>query len=206
MRCPSFEKLIDYIDNRLAEPDRAKVAEHLATGCGSCAENRDWYERVRLTASTDDSVAPPSWVLKRAVRIFEAAERPRISERIKQVIASLVFDSFARPSLAGVRSSETVNRQLLYRAGEYNIDLQIASFASTSTELMGQILREGDANFESVSGLTIEVAREKEKVLSTVTDEMGEFRINGLESGVYELRIELSEGNITVPALPLVES
>ena len=206
MRCPSFERLIDFLDNRLAEHDRDQIAAHLSAGCTACDENRDWYDRVRLTASSDDSIAPPAWVLKRAVRIFEAHARPAIGERIRQAIASLVFDSFARTSLAGVRSSETTNRQLLYRAGDYSIDLQIASFDQPGAELIGQILREGEPGFESVSALKIEIVREEKPVLSTVTDEMGEFRISGVEHGVYDLHIELSEGSITVPDLPLLES
>lgn len=205
MKCPGFERLIDYLDNRLAEADRAGVATHLATGCAACGETRDWYASVRLMTSTDDSVAPPPWAFKRAIRIFDAAQRPRLAERIGQAIASLVFDSFARPALAGVRSSETANRQLLYRAGDYSIDLQIAPSEETRAGLIGQVLREGEANFESVSGLKLEIARGKKPVYLAVTDEMGEFKVSGVEHGVYKLRIELSEGNITIPDLPINE-
>lgn len=206
MRCPGFERLIDYLDNKLAEAERADVAAHLASGCVACGETRDWYANVRLATSTDDSVAPPPWVFKRAVRIFDAAQRPRLAERIGQAIASLVFDSFARPALAGVRSSETANRQLLYRAGDYSIDLQISPSEETSAGLIGQVLREGEANFESVSGLKLEIVRGKNSVYSAMTDEMGEFKVSGVEHGVYDLRIELSEGNITIPDLPISES
>jgi hypothetical protein len=206
MRCPGLEKLIDYLDNRLAEPDRADVGRHLATGCTACGETRDWYASVRVAASTDDSVAPPPWVLKRAIRIFDAAPRPRLAERIGQAIASLIFDSFARPALAGVRSSETANRQLLYRAGDYSIDLQIAPSEETRAVLIGQILREGESNFESVSGLKLEIVQGETPVSSAVTDEMGEFKISGVKHGVYDLRVELSEGNITVPDLPIDQS
>jgi hypothetical protein len=206
MRCPSFEKLIDYLDNRLAESDQAGVAAHLARGCVACGENRTWYERVRLVASSDDSVAPPPWVFKRAARIFDPTQRPRLAERIGQAIASLVFDSFARPAAAGARASETANRQLLYRAGDYSIDLHIAPSEHARVELIGQVLREGEASFESVSGLKLEISQGGRTVSSGVTDEMGEFRVSGVEHGVYDLRVELSEGNITVPDLPIIES
>ena len=98
------------------------------------------------------------------------------------------------------------NHQLLFRAGDYSIDLQIASFEQRGAELIGQVLKEGEPSFESVSALKIELVREQKPVLSTVTDEMGEFRVSGVEHGRYDLRIELSEGSITVPDLPLVES
>jgi hypothetical protein len=207
MKCPSFERLIDYLDNRLPDSEAAGVATHLATSCAACAESRDWYQQVRSVAASDDSVEPPPWVLKRAVRIFDTQRhRPKLVARLGQAIASLVFDSFAHPALAGVRSTETANRQLLYRAGDYSIDLQIVPSEHTRADLIGQVLRESDPTFESVSGLKLGIARGDKIVFSAVTGEMGEFKVSGMEQGVYDLRVELSEGSITVPDLPVSES
>jgi hypothetical protein len=202
MKCPSFERLIDYLDNRLPEAKAASVATHLATCCAACGEKRDWYQQVRLVAASDDTVEPPPWVLKRAVRIFDTQRhRPRLAKRIGEAIASLVFDSFAGPALAGVRSTETAERQLLYRAGDYSIDLQIAPSERARADLIGQVLKESDSSYESVSGLKLDIARDAKVVFSAVTNELGEFKISGMELGVYDLRVELSEGNITVPDL-----
>lgn len=208
MNCPSFERLVDFLDRRLDETEAALVATHLATKCAACAETTGWYERVRVVAASDDSLAPPSWVFKRALRIFDTQiqHRPKLTERIGQAIASLVFDSFARPALAGVRSTETANRQLLYRAGDYCVDLQIAPSAHAHADLLGQVLKEGEPSFESVSGLKLNIARSGKTVFSAVTDEMGEFKVSGIEQGVYDLRFELSEGSITVPDMPISES
>jgi len=183
------------------------VATHLANGCAVCCETRDWYQQVRLVAAGDDTVEPPQWVFKRAVRVFETQhQRPALSQRIGAAIASLVFDSFAAPALAGVRSTETTERQLLYRAGDYSIDLQIAPSEHARADLNGQVLKESDPKFESVSGLRLDIARNDKVVFSAVTNEMGEFRISGMKLGVYNLRVELPEGNITVPDLPVSES
>lgn len=202
MKCPSFERLVDYLDNRLSEAEAAPVAAHLAGSCAPCSESREWYHNVRAVAATDDTVAPPPWVLKRAIRVFEThRDRPRLGARIGQAIASLVFDSFARPALAGIRSTETANRQLLYNAGDYSVDLQIAPGDHTRADLIGQVLRESEATFESVSGLRLEIARDGKVEFSAVTDEMGEFKVSGIEHGSYEMRVELSEGSITIPDL-----
>ena len=207
MNCPSFERLIDFLDKRLEEPEAARVATHLATSCAACAETTDWYERVRVVAGSDDSVVPPSWVFKRALRIFDTQRhRPGLTERIGQAIATLVFDSFARPALAGVRSTETANRQLLYRAGDYSVDLQIAPSEHAHMDLIGQVLKENEASFESVSGLKLGIALAGKILFSTVTDEMGEFKVSGIEPGVYDLQVKLSEGSITVPDMPITES
>ena len=207
MKCPNFERLIDYFDNQLDQGQAARVSTHLAAGCKPCAETRDWYERVRQVAASDESIEPPSWVFKRAVRIFEnQPSRPRLVERIGQAIASLVFDSLARPAVAGVRSTETTNRQLLYRAGDYSIDLQVAPAERQRADLIGQILKEGEVAFESVAGLRLEITRAGESVFSTVSDEMGEFKVSGVDYGVYDLRIEVDDGSITVPGLLIAQS
>ncbi|MCI0486783.1 MAG: hypothetical protein L0229_09305, partial [Blastocatellia bacterium] len=140
MKCPSFERLIDYLDGHLGALEASRVAAHIESECLRCAANREWYEKVRLLAASDDLPEPPPWVLKRALRIFENRPvRPRLVERLGQMVASLVFDSLARPAIAGVRSTETSNRQLLYRAGDYSIDLQVAQAPRSQANLIGQV-------------------------------------------------------------------
>jgi hypothetical protein len=204
MRCPSFERLIDYLDNRLVDQDGERIAAHLATSCPNCLENRDWYLQTRSLAASDDSLEPPAWVSKRALRIFET-QRPRLVERLGQAIAALVFDSFARPAVAGIRSTETTNRQLLYNAGDYSIDLQIARGSQAGAELVGQILREGEASFESVANLKLELAAEDQTVTEVFSNEMGEFTISGISRGVYDLRVETPEGSLTAKGIPVIQ-
>lgn len=209
MNCPSFERLVDFLDKRLDGVESAAVASHLETSCAACTEVAGWYERVRVITASDESVAPPSWVLKRAVRILDTRRHrssPGITGRVGHAIASLVFDSFARPALVGVRSTETANRQLLYRAGDYSVDLQIALTEHSRVDLIGQVLKEGEPWFESVSGLKLDIAHSGRIVFSATTDEMGEFKVSGIEQGVYDLRVQLPDGSITAPDMPLSES
>jgi len=206
MNCPNFERLIDFVDKRLEERESTRVAAHLATGCGVCSGTTSWYERVRLTADADDSTAPPPWVFKRAVRIFETHRRSQgVIERIGDAIASLIFDSFSRPALVGVRSTETANRQLLYRANDYSIDLQITPPEHSSADLIGQILREGSEGFDSVRGIKLRLERQGQVIALALTDDIGEFKVSGVEHGVYDLVVELSEGKINVPNIPVGE-
>lgn len=200
MKCPGFERIIDYLDGSLTTRDVERVETHLSAGCGSCLETRDWYRNVRQVAASDDTTEPPAWVLKRAVRIFDAKRRPSLSERVGQAVASLVFDSLARPALSGVRSTETTNRQLLYRANDYSIDLQIAP-SGARADLIGQVLREGETAFESVANLSLRLTGEH--TYSATTDAMGEFVIRGIEQGIYDLRVELGRGSVMIPGLQL---
>jgi hypothetical protein len=152
-------------------------------------------------------VEPPSWVLKQAIRLFESrAARERTSFGFVGAIASLVFDSFARPALVGVRSTETANRQLLYHADDYSIDLQISLSDQPQADLVGQVLRKGDLRFESVAGLPLHLVREGETLRSTATNENGEFVIDSVDCGEYDIRIEAPDLKITVAGIPVVQA
>jgi len=201
MNCPGFEQLIDHLDGRLAPAPAAAVERHVSQGCLQCGENVVWYGRVKLVAASDDSVEPPPWVLKRALRVFDS--QPGSASLASRVIASLVFDSLRRPGLAMSRSIGLEDRQLMYEAEPYSIDLQVASLDEARADLTGQILRRGELMFESVSGLSLDLAREGFSVLSTVTNDRGEFRVGALACGNYDLKIEARDVSITIIGLPI---
>ena len=83
--------------------------------------------------------------------------------------------------------------------------VKLAYVDQSRADLIGQVLREGETTFESVSGLRLEIVCGGEKTYFTVTDAMGEFKISGMDCGTYDLRVELSEGSITVPQLPVTQ-
>jgi hypothetical protein len=207
MKCPGFNQLIDFLDDRLAGDRAASVAAHLESGCQQCAADRAWYLRVGAIAAADQSTEPPAWVVKRAVRLFEQkGERRGVVARLGEAIASLVFDSMARPVAVGVRSAQPSNRQLLYRAGDYSIDLLVNASGEAEAELMGQVLREGDFEFECVNGLELQLVRKGKTVSSAKTNNIGEFSISGLGEGDYDLRVETAEVSITIQDLPILVS
>jgi hypothetical protein len=204
MTCPGFERLIDHLDGRLEAAAAEAVAAHLASGCEQCASDRTWYESVRRVTAADDSIEPPPWVLKRAVKVFDGARnRSGLSARLGSIIATLVYDSLGGPVPAGARTTEWTDHQLLYRADDFNIDLLLES-SDQQMSLRGQILREGESLFESTSGISLELIREGQLVHSTSTNEVGEFTIPAIELGQYDLRIEAAEVSITVAGLAIV--
>jgi hypothetical protein len=206
MNCPGFEKLIDYLDGQADEGEAEAIKAHLAIGCRECADDIRWYEQVRDIAADDDMIEPPSWVTRRAVRLFEnRPNRSGVKEKLSRLVASLVFDSYSQPVVEGVRSTETMNRQLLYRADNYSIDLQISLTEVPGADLVGQILRKDDTRFESVSGVPLDLICEGEAIRSTTTNETGEFHISSVDFGEYDLRIEMRDVSITVAGLPVAQ-
>jgi hypothetical protein len=204
MKCPGFEQLIEYCEASLTARDAQLIAAHLATGCQKCADDLQWYERVRRVASHDDRLAPPPWVLKRALKLFDRERgQGEAVGNLGRMVASLIFDSLSQPAVAGARSAEIYDRQLLYRAGHYSIDLQIAISDQSRAELNGQVLRENESGFESVAALPLDLIGKGERLHSTATNEVGEFSIKSLNVGDYDLLIETREGVISVLRFPV---
>ncbi len=204
MNCPGFEQLLDYLDGRLSAEAAEKVGVHLAAGCAQCDGDLAWYQQAKFDAQQDESIEPPPWILKRVIRLFEARRaRTSVAGRATRLVAALLFDSLQRPAAAGARASGVEGRQLLYQAEDYSIDLQVASLDQTRAELTGQILREGELTFESVSGLQLDLIRDGGTILSTVTNDRGEFRVSAVDAGSYDLRVDASDASITIVGLPI---
>ena len=159
---------------------------------------------MKLIATSDDSIEPPPWVLKRALKVFDTPRaRMGVTGRVGRVVASLVFDSLRQPAIAGARTSGVEGRQLLYRAEDYSIDVHVAAMAQRSAELTGQILRESESMFESVGGLRLDLIDERRTILTAVTNERGEFIIAGVDFGSYDLQVHVNEASITIVGLPI---
>src|SRR5258708_37644266 len=96
-KCPGFDRLMDYCEGLLSDNDAGLIAAHLDSGCRHCAENRQWYERMRTIAAHDISLGPPAWVLKRAVKLFDKnPARPSAVDSLGRLVAQLTFDSLSR--------------------------------------------------------------------------------------------------------------
>ncbi|HEU4386636.1 MAG TPA: hypothetical protein VFV34_02480 [Blastocatellia bacterium] len=206
MKCPGFEKLVDFLDARLTEEEAHQIDLHLTQGCAVCSKDRAWYQTLKSIVSADDRFRPAPWVRRRALDIFEN-ERFRSDRLIDtaRAAARLVYDSMQRLSTAGARPLGASGRQLVYQAAGYNIDIQIAASAKEGVDIMGQILREEEAGFGSVTGLLIDLIQDHREVWSTTTSSFGEFTMHEIDSGDYDLRVETGEAVITIERLPVVK-
>jgi hypothetical protein len=116
----------------------------------------------------------------------------------RHVVAVLDFDSWAAPALAtGMRSQRAPVRHLLYSAEGRDIDLRVAPGAEPGCVLTGQILGpdgSGAIELERLGGV-VQPAR------TARLDELGEFRIEGVDSGVYRMTLAVGNDRIVLPPL-----
>lgn len=206
MSCPTFESLIDFTDNRLAPEAASSVQAHVGTGCETCWTTISWFSGFTAAASTD-LVEPPVWLTRKAVGLFAQRQKEGIVSKLSRLVATLVFDSLAAPStpdFVPARSGAIGGRQLLFSAPPFDIDLLVsAGDAPRTLAVSGQVLAAGSAEFASVSGLAVEFTCEGEAVATAVTSDFGEFAVDSIPPGRYDLRVSDRDREIVLSGAPI---
>ena len=77
MTCPTFDVLLNYVEDTLPAQARAEVDGHLAGPCVLC-QTAISRLRIMLDALThDDTVAPPPEVVRRAIAAYRSGNSPQ---------------------------------------------------------------------------------------------------------------------------------
>jgi hypothetical protein len=122
--------------------------------------------------------------------------QPQAKGSLRRLIASLVYDTYDQPMLAGVRRVGAPPRQLLFRAGEVDVDVKIESMeANDRITLVGQVLSNATKFFDNTP-----VKLESHGIVRyrTRTNPVGEFSFDEVPKDTYHLSVDLPEGQITL--------
>ncbi|HXI23629.1 MAG TPA: hypothetical protein VNG71_07125 [Pyrinomonadaceae bacterium] len=186
-----FETLLDIADGRLTR-DSDQTA-HLKN-CTACTGELQRVENLLTVMKEDKSVDAPRDVLAYAVSLF--ARREQKPSLVQRIVAALSFDSFDNAPAFGVRSNVSTARQLIYTAGENDIDLRIAEDEDNRWVVAGQILGEHCAGGEiSLHGYEVST--------SAYLSEQCEFALPAVPAGNYELVLRLTNVEVEVPRLEI---
>lgn len=199
MSHPSFQALVDYLDQQLPADERVSVEQHLAT-CVECEHALTLAQDFLATAQNAEPT-PPQSLVRRAIAAFNR-QRSRAQQRLTEsAVAS--FDSWTQVAALGARGV-AAEHQLLYSLDTFDLDLQIAPAEPGQPAVVrGQIL--GDpAQPDGVEGITIRVLHEGEELALRLTDELGRFSISNLPPGSYTLQVVLEERDILIEDVPLI--
>jgi len=202
MKCPSLIKLLDCLQGRLPADDRSAVLAHLSSGCPGCRENHGWLEEVLRLASEDKSFEYPEETIQQVVSYFKT--RPAASSpSLRQFFARLIFDSFTPFQMADVRSDlasspAVAGRQMLFQAEGYDIDLRFEQADdSADEELIGQVLS-GKQSPAGLDLLSAHLLKDEAEIDYVKTDARGIFKFARVPAGVYNLKIQVPEGEINI--------
>jgi hypothetical protein len=205
MNCPPLSGLLDYSQKVLAQNERAGIESHLVTGCRKCAENMRWLGEVAWLTAQDQSFDFPDELMKGLVVWFK--EQPAPTPRtLRKLVAKLVFDSLLPQQYAPVRGETgqpfvrplVAGRQMLFQAEGYDVDLRFEAIEDLDTEdLIGQVLPQRIEQ-PDIADATVELWSAAPEPQRVQTDQQGLFRFAQIPSGIYDLKIQVSEGEINL--------
>jgi hypothetical protein len=190
---------IDFARGTLANAKKSEMQGHLDGGCEHCKTELSVWSWMKSFAAQESANEPP----EAAVRMVKAALHSRKPEKARlgmQQIAELIFDSYAQPQVAGVRSTSAGPRQLLYRAGPVMIDMkmQVAGDADRFA-LIGQVLTSGEKK-HAMRQVPVHLLSGTDELLSTATNQFGEFYLEHETSKDLQVSLEVnSEHNVFIP-------
>jgi hypothetical protein len=191
----SVEQLTTYIDGCVSPPAKWEVESHLAS-CTECSDLRAEIQGLVTRLQQDSAYEPPAELVQWSVDLFQPVAQPQTGGMIRKIIAALVFDTYDQPMLAGVRRVGAPPRQLLFRAGDIDVDVKIESMeANDRVTLVGQVLSAGSKFFDNAA---VQLASHGVVRYKTKTNVVGEFSFDEVPKDTYHLSVDLPESQITL--------
>jgi hypothetical protein len=183
-----FSLIADIAEGRVT-PDE-QIQAHMAV-CQHCSSELAWLNRTLLILRTDATEAPNERVVGEIKAQFRAFKARRAVPRPGLLAALLRFDSARMAPAFGLRNAASAERQLLYSAGTYEIDLRVAP-AGDRWAVAGQILSEpaGESGRAELHGPA-------DAAVATLSQEQ-EFIFQPVRAGRYQLTISLSDAQIVL--------
>ena len=194
MRHLSVEDIVNYMEGESTDVDKSTLEAHLAN-CSECLALKQEFQVLILQLREDSAFEPPDEALEWSMNLFQPVMHPEQGGTPK-IIASLVFDTFDQPMLSGVRRVGVPPRQLLFRAGDVDVDVKIESMeANNRITLVGQVLSSATKFFDNTP-----VKLESHGIVRyrTTTNVVGEFSFDEVPKDTYHLSVDLPEGQITL--------
>lgn len=199
MKHYTAEQWADFTREVLSPEQGFAMQAHLRSGCTECFRAVSVWRRVREAAGREAAYAPPESAV-RVARSLQVARRPKAVVTLGTMLAELIWDSRREFVLAGVRALSASPQQMLYKAGDFSIDMRLEPISGSSRfAVVGQILNSSRPG-ERVRSIPVTVEMEVMPVATTRTNEHGEFRMEFEGGGHVRIRVALGgEADILIP-------
>ena len=188
MRHIGPESILDFRDGRLSDAEAARVHHHVMT-CATCSKTFAQTNSLLQRLSRAQGAEIPDHVLSRAFGLFQPLRRRSTPIRdIVERVASLVFDSWTRAGVAGMRGNSGA-RQLSMKADEFDLHLGVAQ-DNDSTSVRGQLLARRQSGFGSPFCVVV-IDDNGDTLDAAVANEFGEFAFErkSFEGATFSIRL-----------------
>lgn len=187
-----YELLVDLAEGRLSPMEAAALRAHIVNNPVAQRQLAELEQIVDLMRG-DTGEDAPEHVVARAVRLVRPQEpQPGPLRRLTALLSS---DSWGTPAqAAGLRSLQAWPRSLLLRAGDRELDLQVAPRGGQWL-VNGQVLGPETPGVATLSGPA--------DYVSVPLNELGEFTLPPVGGGRYTLTVTQGDLEIVVPNLEI---
>jgi hypothetical protein len=189
----NIETIMTYLDGKAGDAEKSEIEAHLAV-CAACSESKRQAVAMERLLREAASFQMPARLVQGLKDLFPAGGKPA-KPFLAKILASREFDSFDQPMLAGVRSAAAPARQLVFRAGDLDVDLKIEpAKGNERITLTGQVMSQA-SNF--VHNAVVRLECDGMVRYRTRTNEMGEFSFE-VPNDSYDLSIEINGERIAI--------
>lgn len=205
MKHLEFEQLVKRFEDFESQTDEEReVSEHLRA-CTECAARLRKLESFFAYVNADKNAKVSQADTAKLLNIFKpkkevsaASRGGSSSSKIKRLFASLIFDDWQ--TVVQERLAFSDSRHLLYRAGQFEIDLRL-HFAGGSCQASGQVFPDCTSPAAPAASAELFSAETSAKVF---LNDCGEFVFPAVKEGIYNFRLNSGETTIEIENLSLV--
>jgi len=185
---------LDFLEQRLNAPDRARVEEHLGRPCAACRERVRALGEILATMRSDRFGEVPRALHERAVAVFVPTAKPSLARGVVDAIAELLFDSSTQPLTAAARRSVGEARRLRFKLGTHSLDLELEREGVSTLSLRGRFVAP-DAQLWSV---IVEAGPERRVIHPDAT---GSFVLDNLPLAPLALQLRDADERFRLPTI-----
>lgn len=193
----------DYVRSTVSSDQQKLMQAHLQSGCSKCERIKTLLSKFAAVCSREAAYQIPRAAEQQVKAMIGLAKAPRRSA-LQRLWATLVYDSVNDPQPVGVRGTHQINRQVLFHAGDYSVDLRFEhEKGSASMVLVGQIANQKTPD-EMLANLPVILVAGNREVTRSISNTFGEFQLEyvpesdlrllvPLESRGQELEVQLGK-------------
>ena len=198
-----FAQLLDWVEGRLSEEEAQAVEREVAQADSATREEVAWLRAFARISEDTVIASPPPQVRETLIDRFEAyAEGKREPGLLKRLVATLTFDSGLQPALE-LRTAGTPELQRKYAYSTDAADITISVWPRPHdglVDIQGQIF---PVNSTDPGGFGVQLLAGTSEVATTATNDLGEFTLEAVSPGVYEVLASSKRVEISIPQVEL---
>lgn len=184
---------IAFVHGLGSEAARVAMERHLQEGCANCLRTVSLLRVFSIIARNEAlyQVAPRALGFSRSLGAL-LQKKPWLFSRLT---SRLVLDATQAPLMAGVRGEMSPNRQALYQAGDYFLDVRLEQEAThAAVTLVGQVASVRRSAAE-LCNLPVAIASRGAVLTQTVSNALGEFQVEVPPEADLKLYVQVSLEN-----------